>query len=81
MVQHYRRAIPEPKVLLFVTSSAYTDSVTLFLVIWSTGPSSHYNGFKRNADKQTRQYWQEETPNFMILQKLEIIRRPESGEG
>jgi len=45
------------------------------------GLSSYYNGFKRTEDEQTRHCWQEETSNFMIPQKLEIIRRPKSGEG
>jgi hypothetical protein len=70
MVHHLRRVILGLKVLPSITSSACTGSVTLFLVIQTTGPSSYYNGFKINADEYTRQYWQQETPNFMILQKL-----------
>jgi len=156
MVHHLRRVIPGPKVLLSITPRAGTGSVTLFLVIWTMGPWSYYNGFKRtegeyvslcwqedmdpysyyngfkrtegeyislcwqedmgpwsyyngfkrtegeyislcwqedmgpwsyhNGFKRTEgEYinlcWREETPNFMIPQKLEVIRRPKSGEG
>jgi hypothetical protein len=51
MVHHLRRVIPGLKVLLSITSSAGTGSVTLFLIIWTMGPPSYYNGFKRTYDE------------------------------
>jgi hypothetical protein len=74
------KVVPRPEVPPSVTSSACTESVALSHVICTLLSSlSYYNGFTRSKDEKQYTAGKRRHVTLMIPQKLEIIRRLESG--
>jgi hypothetical protein len=82
IVWHLRKVVPRPEIPPSITSDACTDCTILCWLIWTLlGTLSYYIGFKSSI-KVSKQSTAGKAKHVTLTapQKLEIIRRLESGK-